>query len=90
MNALTRNLVTRIPLSSPTPALTTSARPIAGSTAPSLPFIVSAATRVLRLITYATERSSEPPRMTRVWPTATSPRPAATCSRLTVVDWLKS
>jgi hypothetical protein len=52
--------------------------------------MASAATSVLRLITYATDRSSEPPMMTKVWPTATRPRPAAMCNRLTVVDWLNS
>jgi hypothetical protein len=66
MNALTRSLVTIRPLIAPIRAPMPSTSAMAGRTLPDWPSIVEAPTSEARLITCATDRSSEPSRMTQV------------------------
>src|SRR5919204_199716 len=74
MKALTRSLVITSPLTRPTPAPNASTTRIAGTTFADFPSIVSAPRSELRLISCATERSSDPSRITTVWPADTIPR----------------
>lgn len=72
MKALTLSPATIRPLASPTATDRARVARTASSTPPDC--MVWAATSVPRLIRYATDRSSEPVRMTIDWPTATRPR----------------
>ena len=89
MNALTRSLVTISPLPSPITTPSTTTATIPGTRFASSPAITSAATSELRLMTYATERSSEPHRITTVWPAATMPSATERCSMPTTLSTVR-
>ncbi len=83
MKAFTRSLVMMRPLARPMPAPINSTIAIAPTTEP--PSISFAVTSEASEIRAATDRSSEPSRITIVWPSETMPSATERCSMLTML-----
>ncbi len=84
MSGLTLSFATTRPLTAPTAAEIASTATTAGSIMPGSPRMMNEAITAPTLIRLPTDRSIEPARMTKVWPSAVMPSATMRCSRPTI------